>query len=95
MNFSLIKQFFNSKPNEKSNNNDENHKKEMIEQNEKTFQFEEEEIMNKQSFLKEKINNMQITKKKNIFLPKEWTLDDFEIGRPLGRGKFGHVYLAR
>lgn len=26
---------------------------------------------------------------------KDWTLDDFEIGRPLGRGKFGHVFLAR
>uniref|UniRef100_G3MR81 Aurora kinase n=1 Tax=Amblyomma maculatum TaxID=34609 RepID=G3MR81_AMBMU len=25
----------------------------------------------------------------------EWTLDDFEIGRPLGKGKFGNVYLAR
>lgn len=25
----------------------------------------------------------------------EWTIDDFEIGKPLGRGKFGHVYLAR
>jgi len=24
-----------------------------------------------------------------------WTLDDFEIGRPLGTGKFGRVYLAR
>jgi len=24
-----------------------------------------------------------------------WTINDFEIGRPLGRGKFGHVYLAR
>ena len=24
-----------------------------------------------------------------------WSLKDFEIGRPLGRGKFGHVYLAR
>jgi len=22
-------------------------------------------------------------------------LDDFEIGRPLGKGKFGNVYLAR
>jgi serine/threonine protein kinase len=22
-------------------------------------------------------------------------LNNFEIGRPLGRGKFGHVYLAR
>lgn len=26
---------------------------------------------------------------------KKWTLDDFEIGRPLGKGKFGNVYLAR
>lgn len=24
-----------------------------------------------------------------------WTLDDFDIGRPLGKGKFGNVYLAR
>ena len=27
--------------------------------------------------------------------PKKWTIDDFEIGKPLGHGKFGHVYLAR
>lgn len=26
---------------------------------------------------------------------KRWVLDDFEIGRPLGTGKFGRVYLAR
>ncbi|KAK5817354.1 hypothetical protein PVK06_022278 [Gossypium arboreum] len=26
---------------------------------------------------------------------KRWTLGDFDIGKPLGRGKFGHVYLAR
>jgi serine/threonine protein kinase len=24
-----------------------------------------------------------------------WQLSDFDIGRPLGRGKFGNVYLAR
>jgi len=24
-----------------------------------------------------------------------WKLDDFDIGRPLGKGKFGNVYLAR
>ena len=28
-------------------------------------------------------------------LKKKWTIDDFEIGRPLGKGKFGNVYLAR
>jgi serine/threonine protein kinase len=26
---------------------------------------------------------------------KAWQLSDFEIGKPLGRGKFGNVYLAR
>lgn len=26
---------------------------------------------------------------------KRWTLSDFEIGLPLGKGKFGSVYLAR
>lgn len=26
---------------------------------------------------------------------KAWTLDDFDIGRPLGKGKFGNVYMAR
>ena len=25
----------------------------------------------------------------------QWSIDHFEIGKPLGRGKFGHVYLAR
>ncbi|KAM0055508.1 putative non-specific serine/threonine protein kinase [Helianthus debilis subsp. tardiflorus] len=26
---------------------------------------------------------------------KRWTLNDFDIGKPLGRGKFGHVYIAK
>ncbi|XP_077982536.1 aurora kinase C-like [Glandiceps talaboti] len=26
---------------------------------------------------------------------KKWSLADFDIGRPLGKGKFGNVYLAR
>lgn len=26
---------------------------------------------------------------------KQWSLVNFDIGRPLGRGKFGNVYLAR
>nr|DAD18633.1 TPA_asm: hypothetical protein HUJ06_020096 [Nelumbo nucifera] len=26
---------------------------------------------------------------------KQWSLHDFDIGRPLGKGKFGRVYLAR
>eukprot|EP01083_Nonionella_stella_P270217 914874_1 len=27
--------------------------------------------------------------------PRQWRLSDFDIGKPLGRGKFGNVYLAR
>lgn len=27
--------------------------------------------------------------------PTTWTLADFDVGRPLGKGKFGSVYLAR
>ena len=26
---------------------------------------------------------------------KKWSLDDFDVGRALGKGKFGRVYLAR
>ncbi|XP_069113488.1 aurora kinase C-like [Argopecten irradians] len=26
---------------------------------------------------------------------QKWSLEDFDIGRPLGKGKFGNVYLAR
>ncbi|GJZ52735.1 serine/threonine-protein kinase aurora-1 [Tanacetum coccineum] len=26
---------------------------------------------------------------------KRWTLADFDMGKPIGRGKFGHVYIAR
>ncbi|KAJ6218104.1 hypothetical protein RDWZM_009261 [Blomia tropicalis] len=36
-----------------------------------------------------KTNNVQSKQQ------KKWSLYDFEIGRPLGRGKFGNVYLAR
>ncbi|KAG8917174.1 spindle assembly checkpoint kinase, partial [Tulasnella sp. 408] len=28
-------------------------------------------------------------------LTREWSLTDFEIGRPLGKGKFGRVYMVR
>jgi len=43
------------------------------------------------------------TASKSVFGPdypkggpgNRWTLNDFDIGRPLGKGKFGNVYLAR
>eukprot|EP01083_Nonionella_stella_P034467 94316_1 len=31
----------------------------------------------------------------DVMADKEWSLSDFEIGKRLGRGKFGKVYLAR
>ena len=37
-------------------------------------------------------NAQQPQRKINL---KEWSSADFEIGKPLGRGKCGHVYLAR
>uniref|UniRef100_A0A8C5L826 non-specific serine/threonine protein kinase n=1 Tax=Jaculus jaculus TaxID=51337 RepID=A0A8C5L826_JACJA len=38
----------------------------------------------------------QASKQKNEDSKKrQWTLEDFDIGRPLGKGKFGNVYLAR
>nr|XP_009917986.1 PREDICTED: aurora kinase A-like isoform X2 [Haliaeetus albicilla] len=43
-----------------------------------------------------KKKNEETAKKKNEETKKrQWSLDDFEIGRPLGKGKFGNVYLAR
>jgi serine/threonine protein kinase len=43
----------------------------------------------------EKVKEAESKGHHSKFVPKEWTIDDFEIGKPLGRGKFGHVYLAR
>ncbi|XP_046639231.1 aurora kinase-like isoform X1 [Daphnia pulicaria] len=42
--------------------------------------------------LKENSSNQPTVKLENS---KKWSLDNFEIGRPLGKGKFGNVYLAR
>ena len=36
-----------------------------------------------------------IIRKSSKFNPRQWSLSDFEIGRPLGSGRFGTVYLAR
>merc|ERR1739838_1267204 len=52
--------------------------------------------------IRTKIESVPSETKKSIHpeLPKgaqtnRWKLSDFEIGRPLGKGKFGNVYLAR
>lgn len=37
----------------------------------------------------------KLMKKRKRVKESEWSLKDFEIGKPLGKGKFGRVYLAR
>lgn len=46
-----------------------------------------------QSLLKETFSNVVPPARRPK--PKEWTLEDFDIGRPLGKGKFGNVYIGR
>jgi aurora kinase, other len=52
--------------------------------------------------LTNKVNQLDLKKDKDGFaIPqskpktKQWSLPDFDVGRPLGKGKFGRVYLAR
>ncbi|XP_071823589.1 aurora kinase C-like [Apostichopus japonicus] len=40
-------------------------------------------------------SQQQATKRKPNAPRSNWSLKDFDIGRPLGKGKFGNVYLAR
>ena len=42
-----------------------------------------------------KIEQIQISIPQELITPKEFHLGMFEIGRPLGKGKFGRVYLVR
>ena len=42
-----------------------------------------------------KIEQIQLSMPQEPTPPKEFHLGMFEIGRPLGKGKFGRVYLAR
>ncbi len=43
----------------------------------------------------QEVKQSQMNYKTQILGIKQWTLQDFEIGKPLGKGKFGKVYLAR
>jgi serine/threonine protein kinase len=49
--------------------------------------------------VKNELPNLSITESKKKpngdFNINAWSINDFEIGKPLGHGKFGHVYLAR
>ena len=95
----------------KSEENDENHEKNHVQYplKEKSNLIEKtRENTNFQNLQEDKLNDFMKKIKQNtkenkelkspppqMFNPFEWSLDNFEIGRPLGRGKFGHVYLAR
>lgn len=48
----------------------------------------EEKVNNKPNDSTERKSSHENTK-------KTWTLSDFDIGKPLGKGKYGNVYLAR
>lgn len=41
----------------------------------------------------QKISSTNVNKENQS--QKKWVLTDFDIGKPLGKGKFGNVYLAR
>lgn len=41
------------------------------------------------------VENSEQDNENNKKNKKKWVLTDFDIGRPLGKGKFGNVYLAR
>lgn len=55
-----------------------------------------------ENVMKQGEDSQQIKKPDNPYGPDypkgnrvKWRLEDFDIGRPLGKGKFGNVYLAR
>jgi len=48
--------------------------------------------------INKKFSNEDVTSLVKTIKPqsgRQWDLSDFDIGKPLGRGKFGKVYLAR
>jgi len=60
--------------------------------------LEEHEKRNEQIQISNSINQFPISNtmyNSPIGSPTQWSLNHFEIAKKLGRGKFGHVYLAR
>jgi serine/threonine protein kinase len=45
--------------------------------------------------LGDKLSQLQVKDQQEKPKPKQWSLQDFDVGRALGKGKFGRVYLAR
>ncbi|XP_073740109.1 aurora kinase A isoform X5 [Callorhinus ursinus] len=53
------------------------------------------EIILKRNWQQNRKMKNQKSKLWGSWVAQQWALEDFEIGRPLGKGKFGNVYLAR
>ncbi|XP_055386041.1 aurora kinase B [Condylostylus longicornis] len=55
------------------------------------------ELLKVPTFCKGFLENMaeKMVTHESFGKPYSWSTDDFELGGPLGRGKFGRVYLAR
>jgi serine/threonine protein kinase len=54
-----------------------------------------EECSGPQSKHAEKMHTQPRASGKTLNEKPKWTIDDFELGKALGKGKFGHVFLAR
>lgn len=55
----------------------------------------DENIENEQPITQDTTLNLRSRNVQRTEVNKKWTIDDFDIGRPLGEGKFGRVFLAR
>ncbi|XP_072755277.1 aurora kinase C [Anoplolepis gracilipes] len=69
----------------------------VVQDQQKSNNENSKEIRDKKSSDIQKVSNSDTanTNQKENQTEKRWVLTDFDIGRPLGKGKFGHVYLAR
>ena len=41
------------------------------------------------------VNETVSLSRRDISLQRQWNIEDFSLGKPLGKGKFGNVYLAK
>ncbi|KAJ5072001.1 serine/threonine-protein kinase ial-related [Anaeramoeba ignava] len=87
-----VEQNKKNKKNSKNNKNNKNQEKKANEEQEHSIQNEL-----KNPSISKILREIQAEKEKNekVEEEKKFTINDFEIGKPLGKGKFGNVYLAR
>ncbi|KAJ3437337.1 aurora a [Anaeramoeba flamelloides] len=86
-----IKRIPKSKDKQKTKNSTKNNKNKGKKKSNKEKENYEQKKNNHQMIPE----NTEEKQQQQAKMGKMWKLSDFEIGRPLGRGKFGNVYLAR